>query len=70
MWEYLRSFGRSEKLGKSSGWTLGSRDVEAKTSPYLVSYDELPDDIKELDRDAVRNIPALASRIGMAVYAG
>jgi hypothetical protein len=34
-----------------------------------VSYDELPDDIKELDRDAVRNIPALASRIGMAVYA-
>ncbi len=54
---------------KSSGWTLGSRDVEAKTSPYLVSYDELPDDIKELDRDAVRNIPALASRIGMAVYA-
>lgn len=54
---------------RDSGWTLGSRDVEAKTSPYLVSYDELPDDIKELDRDAVRNIPALASRIGMAVYA-
>ena len=53
---------------KASGWKLGARDVEAKTSPYLVDYDELPDDVKELDRDAVRNIPALAARIGMGVY--
>ena len=54
---------------KASGWRLGSRDAEKKTTPYLVAYDELPEDVKELDRDAVRNIPALADRIGMAVYA-
>ncbi len=52
---------------KSSGWRLGSRDAEKRTTPYLVAYDELPEDVKELDRDAVRNIPALAERIGMVV---
>ncbi|ULE33461.1 potassium channel family protein [Mycobacterium sp. IDR2000157661] len=40
-----------------SGWRLGSKDPERKTSPYLVPFDELPDDIAELDRDAVRQIP-------------
>lgn len=52
----------------SLGWKYGLHDVDGRTSPYLVPYSELPDDIKDLDRDAVRNIPALADRIGMAVY--
>ena len=52
----------------SQGWKYGPHDVDGRTSPYLVPYSELPDDIKDLDRDAVRNIPALADRIGMAVY--
>ena len=52
----------------STGWTLGPKDVERKVSPYLVPYEELTDEIKDYDRDAVRNIPALAERIGMAVY--
>ncbi len=50
------------------GWTLGERNVELKKSPYLVPYDELTEEIKELDRDAARNIPILADRIGMAIY--
>ena len=53
----------------ASGWTLGPRDIDRKTSPYLIPYAELSEDIKELDRDAVRNIPALARQIGMSVYA-
>ena len=53
----------------ASGWRPGPRDAEARTSPYLVDYDELPDEVKELDRDAVRNIPLLARQIGMSVYA-
>ena len=53
----------------SRGWTLGERNVEAKTSPYLVPFDQLPEEIKDYDRDAIRNIPALADRGGMAVYA-
>ena len=52
----------------AGGWTLGARDVEHKKTPYLVPYGELTDEIKDYDRDAVRNIPALAERIGMAVY--
>ncbi|MEO3756817.1 NAD-binding protein [Mycobacterium sp. B14F4] len=40
-----------------SGWRLGSKDIERKTSPYLIPFDELPDDIADLDRDAVRQIP-------------
>lgn len=52
----------------ASGWTQGPKDVAHKVTPYLVPYDQLTDEIKDYDRDAVRNIPALADRIGMAVY--
>jgi hypothetical protein len=40
-----------------AGWGPGPKDVERKTTPYLVPFDELPDDIADLDRDAVRQIP-------------
>lgn len=54
---------------KASGWSKGEfTDAEKKVTPYLVPYDELPDDIKQLDRDTILNIPKLLSRIGMAVY--
>jgi hypothetical protein len=40
-----------------SGWRPGPKDVRRKTTPYLVPFDELPSDIADLDRDAVRLIP-------------
>ena len=52
----------------ASGWTAGPRSAENKTTPYLVPYSELTEEIKDFDRDAIRNIPKLAERIGMAVY--
>ena len=52
----------------SRGWTSGERDVKNKRTPYLVPYGELSEEIKDYDRDAVRNIPALCDRIGMAIY--
>lgn len=52
----------------SRGWKLGERNAEKKTSPYLVPYDQLSEEIKDYDRDAIRNIPALVERSGMAVY--
>lgn len=53
----------------SSGWVLGElTDAEKKITPYLIPYDKLTEDIKQLDRDPVQNIPALLSSIGMAVY--
>jgi hypothetical protein len=52
-----------------SGWRYGEiRDTEKKVTPYLVEYDQLSEEIKELDRDTVRNIPLLAEMIGMAIY--
>jgi len=51
------------------GWTYGEvKDVEKKTSPHLVTYTELSEEIKDLDRDTIRNIPILLDMIGMAVY--
>ncbi len=58
----------SERL--STGWTLSDEaaaDEQKKTSPYLVSYDKLPEEIRELDRDAIKNIPILLEKIGMII---
>ena len=53
----------------SSGWLYGeTKNIEMKTSPYLVPYAELSEEIKDLDRDTIRNIPELLRRIGMAAY--
>ncbi|HWR61807.1 MAG TPA: RyR domain-containing protein [Clostridia bacterium] len=53
----------------ASGWRPGDHmDVEKKITPYLVPFDKLPENIKQLDRDTIQNIPILLERIGMAVY--
>lgn len=53
----------------SAGWVRGEvKDVEKKISPYLVSYDELDEQIKDHDRDAVRSIPALLDLLGLAIF--
>ena len=56
----------AERLAR--GWTSGEKDASRKSTPYLIPYGELPEEIKDYDRDAVRNIPALCDRIGMAIY--
>lgn len=51
-----------------AGWSYGEkRDVEAKTSPYLVPWEELPDRAKEWNRSAIRNIPALLASENLAI---
>ena len=53
---------------KAAGWTYGAeKDIQRQTSPYLVPFDELPDDIKELDRNAVRAIPDVLARAGLVI---
>ncbi|MGD2215748.1 MAG: RyR domain-containing protein [Gemmatimonadales bacterium] len=50
------------------GWRWSEvKDDDRKTSPYLVSWAELPDDIREYDRQTVREIPEFLARIGLAV---
>jgi hypothetical protein len=51
-----------------AGWTRGPRDVSRKANPCLVAWDELPDEIREYDRNSVRNIPHLLKMIGQTVY--
>lgn len=50
------------------GWTPGEKNVERKTTPYLVPYDELSELLKDYDREPVRNLPRLADMIGCALY--
>ena len=53
----------------ASGWVLGDRvDAEKKTTLHLVPYNELHEDVKQLDRNPVQSIPRLLKQIGMAVY--
>jgi hypothetical protein len=52
-----------------AGWTLGSeRDPERKISPYLVPWDELPDDVKDYDYDTVRGMPEFMADAGFEIY--
>ena len=55
-----------EKIG--TGWVYGEeKDIENLVTPYLVSWDDLTEDIKDFDRDPVRNIPSLMQSIGLKV---
>ena len=50
------------------GWRLGPRrDVAAKLSPYLVLWDELSEEVRDLDRDSVRAIPRLLAGSGLSI---
>ena len=50
-----------------SGWRPGAKDVERKSSPYLIPFEELPDDIADADRDTVRQIPAALALVDLKV---
>lgn len=53
---------------RESGWTAGPvKDVGRKQTPYLVPWEDLSEEIRELDRDAVRGIPEAlaAARLGL-----
>lgn len=51
----------------ANGWSLGDKGIEHKTTPYLVPFADLPDDIAEYDRIFVRQIPALLASAGLQV---
>jgi hypothetical protein len=53
---------------RSDGWTAGSeRDVDRKVTPYLVGWDDLPEDVREWDRESVRRIPEVLARVGLEI---
>jgi voltage-gated potassium channel Kch len=50
---------------RRGGWRAGPRDESARTTPWLIPWEELPDDIREYDRMFVRQLPDLLSRVGL-----
>lgn len=48
-------------------WVLGP-DREKLQSPYLVTWEELSEEIREYDREAVRNMPSILKSGGFGVY--
>ncbi|MDR0974589.1 MAG: hypothetical protein LBL80_02725 [Ruminococcus sp.] len=51
-----------------NGFTCGERDAEKKTTPYLVPFEKLTEEIKDYDRDVVRNIFPMLKKLGLMVY--
>lgn len=54
----------------AEGWTYkdGKKDAERKTSPHMTGWSSLDESVKDYDRGAVRNIPALVAQAGYEIY--
>ena len=52
------------------GWTYapGEKTLEAKTSPYLVPWEELSEEVKGYDRNTVRALPQHFEAAGLRIY--
>jgi hypothetical protein len=53
----------------AKGWTYapGQQDRIKKTHPSLLPWEELPEDVKEIDREVIRAIPALLAHVGFEI---
>jgi ppGpp synthetase/RelA/SpoT-type nucleotidyltranferase len=51
-----------------AGWKIGPRDPANKRTPYLVPWSELPEDIRQWDRDAIIHIPDVLKTAGLEIY--
>ncbi len=50
------------------GWRPGpKKDIAGKISPYLVGWKDLPEQIKDYDRNAARQFPAIVSASGLEI---
>jgi hypothetical protein len=60
---------RLVKERSEEGWTYSAlRDTERKVSPLLIPWSQLPGEVKDRDRNAVRRIPELLKMSGFEVY--
>ncbi len=52
----------------AAGWRWGTQlDASERTSPSLCPWAEMPEDLRELDRDVAREIPAILADAGLAI---
>jgi hypothetical protein len=52
---------------RTAGWRPGPRDLASRTTPYLVPWDELSDEVRDYDRMFVRRLPQLLAAHGLQV---
>ncbi len=57
-----------ERLQQGWKYSPGQKNIENKTSPYLVHWDKLSEDIREYDRNVVRGLPESLARAGFQIY--
>ena len=57
-----------EKLKEDWKYAPGLKNPKKKTSPFLISWSQLPEEEKEKDRDTVRKIPIYLSKAGFKIY--
>ena len=50
-----------------AGWQLGNRHIRQLTSPHIKPWKDLPYDVQEYDREAVRNIGTALEDLGWGV---
>ncbi|HOT98012.1 MAG TPA: RyR domain-containing protein [bacterium] len=51
----------------AAGWTLGERNHAEHTTPYLVPWEQLPEEVKVWDREAVQGIPKALADAGFRI---
>jgi hypothetical protein len=57
------------KERREAGWTAAAvKDVARKQTPYLVSWEDLSEQVRELDRDAVRGMADVLAEAGLGLY--
>lgn len=57
-----------ERLADGWSYATGEKDTERKTSPYLIPWNALSEEIKEYDRETVRAMPAFLKEAGFQIY--
>lgn len=54
---------------RRQGWSLapGPKSLKARTSPYLVPWEDLSEDMRDYDRNAVRGLPMFLAQAGFQI---
>lgn len=54
---------------RRDGWihAPGEKDIDRKTTPHMIPWDELSDQVKEWDRVFIRGLPRFLARVGLQI---
>jgi voltage-gated potassium channel Kch len=58
---------REERQRQGWAYAPGPKALEARTSPYLVPWADLPEEIRDHDRNAVRGLPTFLAQAGFQI---